>query len=201
MLNEKIYGLVKESILSDRNMKAGNITEIKINKAFIEITIEDNADKIKIKRETKENLKTYWNITMMNSYYTSQFIKTHHITFTEFRTEFEKLIKDIHGELDLDSCVNEALNNLADQKITSNSSRVQKSHNAGKKAEEIHREEETEKTEENDDFSGEFKEADKDGENTEEIEKEEKDEEINDPETPKKKGRGRPKKTIAESGV
>ena len=51
MLNEKIYPLVKESILSDRNMKAGNVSEVKISKAFIELTIEDNADKIKIKRE------------------------------------------------------------------------------------------------------------------------------------------------------
>ena len=29
MLNEKIYPLVKESILSDRNMKAGNVREIR----------------------------------------------------------------------------------------------------------------------------------------------------------------------------
>ena len=29
MLNEKIYPLVKESILSDRNMKAGNVSEVK----------------------------------------------------------------------------------------------------------------------------------------------------------------------------
>ena len=138
MLNEKILGLVKESILSDRNMKAGNISEIKIAKAYIELTIEDNADKIKIKRETKENLKTYWNLTMMNDEDIKQFIETHHITFTEFRTTFEGIIKDIHGNIDLDNCVEEALNDLADQKITSNSSRVQKSHNAGKKAEEIH---------------------------------------------------------------
>ena len=149
MLNEKIFGLVKESILSDRNMKAGNVSEIKIAKAYIELTIEDNADKIKIKRETKENLKTYWNITMMNDQDIKQFIETHHITFTEFRTVFEGIIKDMHRDIDLDNCVEEALNNLADQKITSNSSRVQKSHNAGKKAEEIHgKDEEGEKQEE-----------------------------------------------------
>lgn len=149
MFNEKVYGLVKKSILSDRNMKAGNVSEIKIAKAYIELTIEDNADKIKIKRETKENLKTYWNITMMNDQDIKQFIETHHITFTEFRTVFEGIIKDMHRDIDLDNCVEEALNNLADQKITSNSSRVQKSHNAGKKAEEIHgKDEEGEKQEE-----------------------------------------------------
>ena len=138
MLNEKIFGLVKESILSDRNMKAGNISEIKIAKAYIELTIEDNADKIKIKRETKENLKTYWNLTMMNDEDIKQFIETHHITFTEFRTTFEGIIKDIHGELDLDSCVDGALTSLSSQKLTSNTSRVEKSDNAGKKAAEIH---------------------------------------------------------------
>ena len=149
MFNEKVYGLVKKSILSDRNMKAGNVTEIKINKTYIELTIEDNADKIKIKRETKENLKTYWNISMMNNHVMKQFIERHHITFTEFRTEFEKIIKDIHGELDLDSCVDKALTSLSSQKLTSNTSRVQKSHNAGKKAEEIHgKDEEGEKQEE-----------------------------------------------------
>ena len=138
MLNEKIFGLVKESILSDRNMKAGNISEIKIAKAYIELTIEDNADKIKIKRETKENLKTYWNISMMNDGDIKQFIETHHITFTEFRTTFEGIIKDIHGELDLDSCVDKALTSLSSQKLTSNTSRVERSDNAGKKAAEIH---------------------------------------------------------------
>ena len=138
MLNEKLFGLVKDSILSDRNMKAGNVTEIKIAKAYIELTIEDNADKIKIKRETKENLKTYWNVTMQQNDSMQEFIKNHHITFTEFRNEFEQITKDVHGEIDLENCVEEALNNLADQKITSNTSRIQKSHNAGKKKEEIH---------------------------------------------------------------
>ena len=149
MFNEKVYGLVKKSILSDRNMKAGNVTKIKINKTYIELTIEDNADKIKIKRETKENLKTYWNISMMNNHVMKQFIERHHITFTEFRTEFEKIIKDIHGELDLDSCVDKALTSLSSQKLTSNTSRVERSDNAGKKAEEIHgKDEEGEKQEE-----------------------------------------------------
>ena len=147
MLNEKIFGLVKESILSDRNMKAGNISEIKIAKAYIELTIEDNADKIKIKRETKENLKTYWNISMMNDEDIKQFIETHHITFTEFRTTFEGIIKDIHGELDLDSCVDKALTSLSSQKLTSNTSRVEKSDNAGKKVAEIHGDKKEEKQE------------------------------------------------------
>ena len=138
MLNEKIYPLVKESILSDRNMKAGNVSEVKISKAFIELTIEDNADKIKIKRETKENLKTYWNLTMMNNEHIASFVQDNHITFTEFRKEFEELTKDIHGELDLENCVDEALKNLADQKITSNISRSDKRHNSNKKHEEIH---------------------------------------------------------------
>ena len=138
MLNEKIYPLVKESILSDRNMKAGNVSEVKISKAFIELTIEDNADKIKIKRETKENLKTYWNLTMMNNEHIASFVQDNHITFTEFRKEFEELTKDIHGELDLENCVEEALKNLADQKITSNISRSDKRHNSNKKHEEIH---------------------------------------------------------------
>ncbi len=138
MLNEKIYPLVKESILSDRNMKAGNVSEVKISKAFIELTIEDNADKIKIKRETKENLKTYWNITMMNNEHIAEFVKDNHITFTEFRKEFEDLTKDIHGDLDLENCVEEALKNLAEQKITSNISRSEKRNNSNKKAEEIH---------------------------------------------------------------
>lgn len=144
MLNEKIFGLVKESILSDRNMKAGSISEIKIAKAYIELTIEDNADKIKIKRATKENLKTYWNLSMMSNENIASFVQDNHITFTEFRQEFEELTKEIHGELDLESCVEEALGNLADQKITSNGSRVERSDNAGKKAAEIHGENEPE---------------------------------------------------------
>ena len=138
MLNEKIFGLVKESILSDRNMKAGSISEIKIAKAYIELTIEDNADKIKIKRETKENLKTYWNITMMNNDNIREFIAAHLIAFTDFRKEFEELTKNIHGDLDLEECVDEALKNLADQKVTSNIPRSEKRHNSNKKAEEIH---------------------------------------------------------------
>lgn len=159
MFNEKVYGLVKKSILSDRNMKAGNVTEIKINKTYIELTIEDNADKIKIKRETKENLKTYWNISMMNNHVMKQFIERHHITFTEFRTEFEKIIKDIHGELDLDSCVDKALTSLSSQKLTSNTSRVERSDNAGKKAAEIHKDKKEEKKED-----GELKEEEEKGE-------------------------------------
>ena len=144
MFSKKIYEVVEASILSDRNLKEEDITEIKIAKNFIELTVEDKGDKIKIKRGTKENLKTYWNISMMNNYHTEKFINEHHITFTEFRTEFEKVLKDITGGLDLNACVTEALNNIADQKITSNGSRVERSDNAGKKAAEIHGENETE---------------------------------------------------------
>ena len=138
MFNKKIYEVVEASILSDRNLKEEDITEIKIAKNSIELTVEDKGDKIKIKRGTKENLKTYWNISMMNNYHTEKFINEHHITFTEFRTEFEKVLKDITGGLDLNACVTEALNNIADQKITSNISRSENRHNSNKKHEEIH---------------------------------------------------------------
>jgi hypothetical protein len=175
MLNKKVYGIVEASILSDRNLKEEDITEIKIAKNFIELTVEDKGDKIKIKRGTKENLNTYWNITMMNNEHIKEFTQIHLITFTDFRKEFEALTKNITGKLDLEECVDEALKNLADKKVTSNIPRSDKRHNSNKKAAEIHGED---KIADSEDAEEEFlseeekKEIEGKGEYTEEEKKE-----------------------------
>lgn len=108
------------------------------HRKYIQITIKDNGDEIQVKRDTKENLKTYWNVTMMNDYHTKKFIEENYISFTEFRTAFETLVKHSDGEIDFDLCVEEALKIIADQKITSNESRSDRRHNSNKKHEEIH---------------------------------------------------------------
>ena len=75
---------------------------------------------------------------MMNDYHTKKFIEENYISFTEFRTAFETLVKHSDGEIDFDLCVEEALKIIADQKITSNESRSDRRHNSNKKHEEIH---------------------------------------------------------------
>ena len=141
MINENLFGVVKNSILIDRNCTNGVIIKQIITEKDIQITIKDNGDIIQVKRETKENLRTYWNVTMMNDYHTKKFIEENYISFTEFRTAFETLVKHSDGEIDFDLCVEEALKIIADQKITSNESRSDKRHNSNKKHEEIHGEE------------------------------------------------------------
>ena len=138
MINENLFEVVKNSILIDRNCTNGVIIKQIITEKCIQITIKDNGDEIQVKRDTKENLKTYWNVTMMNDYHTKKFIEENYISFTEFRTAFETLVKHSDGEIDFDLCVEEALKIIADQKITSNESRSDKRHNSNKKHEEIH---------------------------------------------------------------
>ena len=138
MINENLFGVVKNSILIDRNCTNGVIIKQIITEKCIQITIKDNGDEIQVKRDTKENLKTYWNVTMMNDYHTKKFIEENYISFTEFRTAFETLVKHSDGEIDFDLCVEEALKIIADQKITSNESRSDRRHNSNKKHEEIH---------------------------------------------------------------
>ena len=148
MINENLFGVVKKSILADRNCMNGVIIKQIITENHIQITIKDNGDEIQVKRDTKENLRTYWNITMMNDYHTNKFIEENYISFTEFRTAFETLVKHSEGEVDFDTCVEEALKIIADQKITSNETRSDKRHNSNKKAAEIHEEKKTDVTEE-----------------------------------------------------
>ena len=142
MLNEKMFGVIKQSILKDRNLENGVIIKQIITDKDIQLVVRDSGDVVQVKRETKENLRTYWNITMSENHETASFISENHITFTEFRKEIESIVNDISGDIDLDECVTEALQNLASSKLTSNASRVQKSHNAAKKKEEIHGEKE-----------------------------------------------------------
>jgi hypothetical protein len=144
MINENLFGVVKNSILIDRNCTNGVIIKQIITEKCIQITIKDNGDEIQVKRDTKENLKTYWNVTMMNDYHTKKFIEENYISFTEFRITFETLIKHAEGEVDFDLCIEEALKIIADQKITSNESRSDKKHNSNKKHEEIHGEDDRE---------------------------------------------------------
>ena len=59
MINENLFGVVKNSILIDRNCTNGVIIKQIITEKCIQITIKDNGDEIQVKRDTKENLRTY----------------------------------------------------------------------------------------------------------------------------------------------
>lgn len=125
MLNEKIFKIVKKSMLSDRNLEAGIITEQKITDKFIEIIVKDHGDIVKVKRETKENLKTYWNLSILGNVNYKMYIEEYKITFTEFRTEIERLID---GEVDIenkviDELIVEAFKNISNNKLVGNKKR------------------------------------------------------------------------------
>ena len=93
MINEKIFGVVKKSMLSDRNLENGAITEQKITEKFIQIIVKEHGDTVTIKRETKDNLLTYWNVTVNSNPSFKGYIEKHKITFSEFRIKIEKKLK------------------------------------------------------------------------------------------------------------
>ena len=122
MINEKIFKIVKQSMLSDRNITTGIIKEQKITEKFIQIIISEHGDTITIKRETKENLRTFWNVSVVSDYNFKEYIEKYSITFTEFRREMEEIIeKNDVEDKDVYDIVEEALKNISERKLVSNS--------------------------------------------------------------------------------
>lgn len=122
MINEKIFKIVKQSMLSDRNITTGIIKEQKITEKFIQIIVSEHGDIITIKRETKENLRTFWNISVVLDYNFKEYIEKYSITFTEFRREMEEIIeKNDVEDKDVYDIVEEALKNISERKLVSNS--------------------------------------------------------------------------------
>ena len=122
MINEKIFKIVKQSMLSDRNITTGIIKEQKITEKFIQIIVSEHGDTITIKRETKENMRTFWNISVVSDYNFKEYIEKYSITFTEFRKEMEEIIeKNDVEDKDVHDIVEEALKNISERKLVSNS--------------------------------------------------------------------------------
>lgn len=122
MINEKIFKIVKQSMLSDRNITAGTIKEQKITEKFIQIIVSEHGDTITVKRETKENLRTFWNVSVVPDYNFKEYIEKYSITFTEFRKEMEEVIEENDVEdKDVYDIVEEALKNISERKLVSNS--------------------------------------------------------------------------------
>ena len=121
MINEKIFKIVKQSMLSDRNITTGIIKEQKITEKFIQIIVSEHGDTITIKRETKENLRTFWNISVVSDYNFKEYIEKYSITFTELRREMEEIIENNDVEdKDVYDIVEEALKNISERKLVSN---------------------------------------------------------------------------------
>jgi hypothetical protein len=121
MINEKIFKIVKQSMLSDRNITTGIIKEQKITEKFIQIIVSEHGDTITIKRETKENLRTFWNVSVVSDYNFKEYIEKYSITFTEFRREMEEIIeKNDVEDKDVYDIVEEALKNISERKLVSN---------------------------------------------------------------------------------
>ena len=121
MINEKIFKIVKQSMLSDRNITTGIIKEQKITEKFIQIIVSEHGDTITIKRETKENLRTFWNISVVSDYNFKEYIEKYSITFTEFRREMEEIIENNDVEdKDVYDIVEEARKNISERKLVSN---------------------------------------------------------------------------------
>ena len=121
MINEKIFKIVKQSMLSDRNITTGIIKEQKITEKFIQIIVSEHGDIITIKRETKENLRTFWNISVVSDYNFKEYIEKYSITFTEFRRKMEEIIeKNDVEDKDVYDIVEEALKNISERKLVSN---------------------------------------------------------------------------------
>ena len=121
MINEKIFKIVKQSMLSDRNITTGIIKEQKITEKFIQIIVSEHGDTITIKRETKENMRTFWNISVVSDYNFKEYIEKYSITFTEFRKEMEEIIeKNDVEDKDVHDIVEEALKNISERKLVSN---------------------------------------------------------------------------------
>ena len=122
MINEKIFKIVKQSMLSDRNITTGIIKEQKITEKFIQIIVSEHGDTITIKRETKENLRTFWNVSVVSDYNFKEYIEKYSITFTEFRRDMEEIIeKNDVEDKDVYDIVEEALKNISERKLVSNS--------------------------------------------------------------------------------
>ena len=124
MINEKIFGVVKKSMLSDRNLENGTITEQKITEKFIQIIVKEHGDVVTIKRETKENLITFWNLSIMQDGNYKTFIEKYKITFSEFRNEMEKVIEEVDIQnIDIQELVGDVLKDISDTKLVPNEKR------------------------------------------------------------------------------
>ena len=124
MINEKIFGVVKKSMLSDRNLENGTITEQKITEKFIQIIVKEHGDTVTIKRETRDNLLTYWNVTVNSNPSFKDYIEKHKITFSEFRIKIEKKIEEVDLEsIELYDLVSDVLKEISEEKLIGNSKR------------------------------------------------------------------------------
>ena len=146
MVSSKMFDVVVNSILEDRNCPKGKILNALKSEKHIVVKVKDKGDEIVIKRDIKESLLIYWNAVIAEEQ--KAFISTHCITFSDFRIEFEEAVKKLEGNADIDEYILEALEKVAEKRVTKNLSRVQKSHNSKKKKDEIHgKDEEGEKQE------------------------------------------------------
>lgn len=124
VINEKIFGVVKKSMLSDRNLENGAITEQKITEKFIQIIVKEYGDTVTIKRETRDNLLTYWNVTVNSNPSFKDYIEKHKITFSEFRIKIEKKIEELDLEsIELYDLVSDILKEISEEKLIGNSKR------------------------------------------------------------------------------
>jgi hypothetical protein len=124
VINEKIFGVVKKSMLSDRNLENGAITEQKITEKFIQIIVKEHGDTVTIKRETRDNLLTYWNVTVNSNPSFKDYIEKHKITFSEFRIKIEKKIEELDLEsIELYDLVSDVLKEISEEKLIGNSKR------------------------------------------------------------------------------
>ena len=124
VINEKIFGVVKKSMLSDRNLENGAITEQKITEKFIQIIVKEYGDTVTIKRETRDNLLTYWNVTVNSNPSFKDYIEKHKITFSEFRIKIEKKIEELDLEsIELYDLVSDVLKEISEEKLIGNSKR------------------------------------------------------------------------------
>lgn len=149
MLSPKMFDVVVNSILEDRNCSKGKILNRAESEKHIVIKVRDKGDEMVIKRDVKEALMIYWNVVIAEEQ--KVFISTHCITFSDFRLEFEEVVEKVEGNADIDECILEALERAAEKRVTKNLSRVQKSHNSKKKKDEIHGKEEGEQQEDQED--------------------------------------------------
>ena len=89
-------------------------------------------------------MEIYWNEVISQEY--EEYISRNCIIYPDFQKTFYEVIEDSNrNDMDMDDYVVQALRILGNGKLTGSISRVEKSHNTGRKKEEIHGKEKGEK--------------------------------------------------------
>ena len=149
-------GFLKSIVEDENGANFNDVKKIIISESGVKIEWRNGEDNNSTEKKSKSLLETYWNKILMESPYWSEKIRRFSITYVNFQTKLDKIIKEIQNNNqtpDFEACIDEAIAALCDGKIDFGTMDDQKNENA--KRNNMKAKEKTEKDEKDNGIVGE----------------------------------------------